>query len=75
MDGGVVERFATQQEEMIEKLREIDQSIVDATTLTSPFLGIVTYKLSDGLRILAEHDRRHIRQALRVTALDGFPKD
>jgi hypothetical protein len=70
----VVERYAIQQEKITEKLRGIPQDFVDRTTLTSPFLGIVTYKLSDGLMILSEHDRRHVRQALRITALEGYPK-
>jgi hypothetical protein len=72
--GDVVERYAMQQEKITEKLRGIPQRTFDSTILTSPFLGIVTYKLSDGLLILAEHDRRHIRQALRITALEDFPK-
>ena len=74
IDGDIVERFARQQEQIMEKLKDIPQVVVDRTTLTSPFLRIVTYKLSDGLLILAEHDKRHIRQALRVIALEGFPK-
>ncbi len=46
----------------------------EKTVITSPFLAIVTYKLDDGLTVLVEHAKRHIRQAKRVVEADGFPK-
>jgi hypothetical protein len=33
----------------------------------------MTYKMSVGLQALIEHEKRHVRQAKRVTAAAGFP--
>lgn len=71
----IVERFARQQDEIMSKIAGIPEEIASRTTLSSPFLKVVTYRLADGLLILAEHDRRHIRQARRVMASEGFPRD
>jgi hypothetical protein len=70
----VVERFRVQQEDIVARIRKISEDDAARATLTSPFLGLVTYKFNDGLMILAEHDRRHIRQALRVLEMEDFPK-
>lgn len=71
----IVERFVRQQDEIISKIAGIPEEVARRTTLSSPFLKAFTYRLADGLLILAEHDRRHIRQALRVIGTEGFPKD
>jgi hypothetical protein len=33
----------------------------------------MTYKLADGYKIVVEHERRHFRQAERVTKENNFP--
>lgn len=75
VDSDVVEKFSRQQDEIINTIGTISEADAGQVTLTSPFLKAVTYKFSDGLLILAEHDRRHIRQAIRVMETEGFPKD
>ena len=41
--------------------------------MTSPFLGIVTYSVLDGWRLIVAHERRHVAQAKRVMGSAGFP--
>lgn len=75
VDVDVVEKFIRQQDEIVKKIGTIPEVEAERVTLTSPFLKVVTYKFNDGLLILAEHDRRHIRQALRVMDTESFPRD
>ena len=41
--------------------------------MASPFVGIVTYSVLDGWRLMVAHERRHVQQARRVMATPGFP--
>ena len=69
----VVARFSEVQTEFIEKLRKVGDEKARKSVLSSPFLKLVTYKFCDGILILGEHERRHMRQALRVMNTEGFP--
>lgn len=73
IEAGIVERFVANVEETNRNLAGCDGVDLRRTVLTSPFLGIVTYRLDDALSILVEHTKRHIRQAKRVTEAEGFP--
>ncbi|MDM7923411.1 MAG: DinB family protein [Pyrinomonadaceae bacterium] len=70
----IVEQFAGHIEEVISKLQGIVGVDVRNTVVSSPFLSAMTYTLEDGLTVLVEHSKRHIRQAKRVLEADGFPK-
>ncbi len=69
----IVDRFTDQQSIIVEKIVQLDAVDWDRTVITSPFMGLMTYRLSDGIEILVEHERRHLRQAKRVAASAGFP--
>ena len=45
----------------------------DKAKITSPFMRLMTYSVRDGLSIVVEHEKRHFRQAVRVTETEGFP--
>jgi hypothetical protein len=47
---------------------------LDAITVTSPVLRVITYSLMDGYRIIVAHERNHVAQARRVTETHGFPR-
>lgn len=70
----IVDRFVRHQSEHIEKLRSASNADWNKVVLTSPFLKIMTYRMAKGIEALIEHEKRHVRQAKRVAALDGFPK-
>jgi hypothetical protein len=73
IEPGIVERFTANQQKVIEDIQAMAELDWDKTVITSPFLRIMTYRLRDGLGILVEHEKRHFRQAKRVTQVDGFP--
>ena len=52
-----------------------DFSIVDKTIINSPLIPIVTYNLRDTFQFLIQHEHRHINQAIKVKANEGFPKN
>jgi hypothetical protein len=69
----IIGRFEQHQAEFIDKISRTQNNNWDKVVLTSPFLKIMTYKMSVGLQALIEHEKRHVRQAKRVTAAAGFP--
>ena len=73
VDPNIVEVFAAHQAELAEKIKRTENADWNKTKVTSPFMKLMTYKLSDGFRIIIEHERRHFRQAERVLRADGFP--
>lgn len=70
----IVERFLGHQAELKEKVLAIAGSDWNKVILTSPFVKIMTYRLSTGLQAVIEHEKRHVRQAKRVIESEGFPK-
>jgi len=55
---------------LISNCKSVD---VDKTIITSPTIRIVTYSLRDAFTFLIQHEHRHINQAIRVKASEGFP--
>lgn len=71
---GIVERFARSQDELAALIRAAANADWDRTIVSSPFSGLVTYSLADAYAIMLVHQRRHVRQAVRVTEEPGFPR-
>lgn len=69
----IVESFAAHIAKVNEKITACAEADREKTVVTSPFISIMTYKLDDAYSVLVEHTKRHIRQAKRVMAADGFP--
>lgn len=74
IDPNIIEIFAAHQAELNEKIKRTKTADWNKTKVTSPFLSIATYKLSDGYKIIVEHERRHFRQAERVAKETSFPQ-
>lgn len=70
----IIELFAAHQNALINKIKQTNENEWRKIVLTSPFAGLMTYNLADGLAGVVEHERRHFRQAERVLQTDGFPK-
>lgn len=70
----IIEKFAAHQTELIEKIKKCEKADPQKTVVTSPFIKLMTYKFGDGLTIIVEHEKRHFRQAERVTQAENFPK-
>ena len=73
VDAGIVEKFVSHQSELIGKIQQTESADWNKIKITSPFMKLMTYKLADGFQVIVEHEKRHFRQAERVTQTDGFP--
>ncbi len=74
IDGAIIEKFAAHQTELIGKIKATESADWNKIKITSPFMSLITYKLADGFTVVVEHEKRHFRQAERVTRLGNFPK-
>ncbi len=72
IDPNIIEIFAAHQAELISKISSVGKEDWRKVKITSPFMKFMTYKLSDGFTIVVEHEKRHFRQAERVTQTEGF---
>jgi hypothetical protein len=75
IDENIVEIFAAHQVELIGKIKTIEKAEWQKIKITSPFMKFMTYKLADGFQIVVEHEKRHFRQAARVTKTADFPNE
>ncbi len=73
IDPNIVEIFAAHQSELLGKIKRTNAADWNKIKVTSPFMSLMTYRLADGFQIIVEHEKRHFRQAERVTQTDGFP--
>lgn len=70
----IVSRFEAQQKQIAEQMRSTDELDLRKIIITSPVASFVTYSLFNGYQIIVAHDQRHLAQAKRVMAREGFPK-
>ena len=73
IDANIVEIFAAHQAELIGKIKRTETADWRKVVVTSPFVKLITYKLSDGFQVIVEHEKRHVRQAERVIKTENFP--
>ena len=73
IDAGIVGRFVDQQRTLIARLDAVATRDLASAVMASPFVGLVTYSVLDGWRLMVAHERRHMQQARRVMAAPGFP--
>ncbi|MBA3769950.1 MAG: DinB family protein [Blastocatellia bacterium] len=74
IDPGIVDKLVAEVSEVNKKIEACAAADRQKTVVTSPFLKVFTYRLGDALTVLVEHSKRHVRQAKRVVAADGFPR-
>ena len=74
VDAKLIEIFLAHQTKLIGKIKRTENADWNKTKVTSPFLSVATYRLSDGFKIIVEHEKRHFRQAERVVKTVDFPK-
>lgn len=69
---GIVEQFLATQEKIAKVIDASGDIDIEKTIMTSPVAKFVTYSLLDGFRITVYHTERHLAQAKRVMATEGF---
>ncbi len=72
---GIIDRFAEANEELAARIASTASEDWKKHVVTSPFASAVTYTVDDAYTVLVEHERRHLRQAKRVTETEGFPSE
>lgn len=74
VSAGILAEFGRNHGELarsIGRLRGVD---AEKTMITSPVSAVGAYSLAAAFQIIALHEQRHILQARRVMAMEGFPK-
>lgn len=74
IDAQIVNRFITQQREIIERMKKLERLDAARIVMTSPFVSFITYSLLDACRLIVAHERRHLAQARRVMETPAFPR-
>lgn len=74
VDPNIVEKFMDHQSKLTEKINATKDEDWGKAVVTSPFVPVMTYRVSDGFEIFVTHEKRHFRQAKRVIETEGFPK-
>ena len=69
----IVARFVAHQEEVLAKMRSLEDKHPGRVVITSPFADAIVYSLLDAFRLIVAHERRHFAQAQRVMEMNGFP--
>jgi hypothetical protein len=70
----IVFQFLKHNEELRQVIETTDKVAHDGVIVTSPASKWVVLPIQDAIRIIGNHELRHLRQARRVAALPGFPK-
>ncbi len=70
----IVGQFIKHQTEVIETIKSLGNIDLQKTVVTSPFLKLMTYRLDRAFEIAVAHEKRHFRQAERVTKAENFPQ-
>lgn len=74
VEQGSVQTFLTEQHRtrvLMEEARGLD---LDAIRIPSPLASWIKFRTGDALRILVEHEKRHVKQATAVVSSYGFPR-
>jgi hypothetical protein len=74
VDGAIIRRFIDQQNQVIRYMKATEDLDLEKITISSPVTNLITYSLMDAYRIIVNHEKRHLLQAMRVSEMDGFPK-
>jgi hypothetical protein len=73
VDANIIDKFVEHQRKVIEYVTATKNLDLTKIVVTSPVAPFVTYRLTDGYKIIVQHEKRHFRQAERVTQTEGFP--
>ena len=74
VDGAIIHRFIDQQNQVIRYIKATEDLDLEKIKISSPVTNLITYSLMDAYRIIINHEKRHLLQAMRVSEMDGFPK-
>jgi uncharacterized damage-inducible protein DinB len=68
-----VDRFLSQQEQVLGLIERADGKDLNRARVTSPMSRLVRLSLGEALTVVVRHEQRHLAQALRLTGRPDFP--
>lgn len=71
----IIPQFVEHQGLVLEYFESMEDFPVDKIIISSPASAMITYSLEHAMKIVVEHEKRHLGQALRVRNLETFPID
>ena len=74
VDAAIIRRFIDQQNQVIKYMKATEDFDLEKIKISSPVTNLITYSLMDAYRIIINHEKRHLLQAMRVSEADGFPQ-
>ena len=69
----IIEDFAENQRKLIEMVKAVKSFDIHKIKISEPVGAALNLRLGDAFEILAMHEKRHFKQAERVTQTSGFP--
>lgn len=70
-----LDQFIANQQAAKQLVTHFSQADLNKIKIKSPFASIFTLTLGDVFETISQHSQRHIKQAQRVVATEGFPKE
>ena len=74
IDQAVIPQFIDQQNQVIRYMKATEDLDLEKIKISSPVTNLITYSLMDAYKIIINHEKRHLLQAMRVSEMSGFPK-
>ncbi len=69
----IIDDFVENQQRLIEMVKFVKDFDIHKIKISEPIGTVLNLRLDDAFEILAMHEKRHFKQAERVTKTDGFP--
>jgi hypothetical protein len=73
VETSVLERFLASNNATREVIRRAREYDVNQIRFRNPLVSVIWFTVGTGLMIISGHERRHLLQAERVRAAEGFP--
>ena len=74
IDAGIVASFVSHQEAVKNYFIKLQAARFEKTVIGSPVSSLITYLLSDALKLIVAHEQRHLGQAIGILNHPNFPK-
>ncbi len=74
VDGAVLERLLAGNRNVRDLIERASEYDVNRIRFKNPFIPLIRFTVGTGLTIVVRHQHRHLLQAERVKAAEGFPR-
>lgn len=74
VDGAVLDRFLSGNEKARKLIARASEYDVNRIWFKNPFVPLIWFTVGTGLVTMTRHEHRHLQQAERVKAGEGFPR-